>query len=276
MWWALLGGTCRSIGLEEPRSHGTKAMVSDSVNLPSLAKTPFHAKIADEMRIYAIGDVHGRGDLLQPMLARIDAYTSAYPTPRPILVFLGDYIDRGPSSREVIDQLVLLNKQREVVFLEGNHEYYLMKFLKNPPFLTDWLRYGGLDTLRSYGIFPKNYLELGEQELLATSLNLILHENGHHDFLSNLRRSFVCGDFFFVHAGVRPGVPLDQQSQRDLLEIRNDFLSSKSDFGKIVVHGHTPVTRPDVRLNRINIDTGAYATGKLSCIIIERDEIRFV
>jgi serine/threonine protein phosphatase 1 len=249
--------------------------VSDSVNLPSLANTPFHAKIEDKMRVYAIGDVHGRGDLLQRMLARIDAYTSAHPTPRPVLVFLGDYIDRGPSSREVIDQLVLLNKEWEVVFLEGNHEYYLMKFLKNPPFLPDWLRYGGLDTLRSYGIFPKNYLELGEQEILAASLNLILLENGHHNFLSSLRRSFVCGDFFFVHAGVRPGVPLDQQSQRDLLEIRNDFLSSASDFGKIVVHGHTPVTQPDIRLNRINIDTGAYATGKLSCIIIERDEIRF-
>jgi serine/threonine protein phosphatase 1 len=244
--------------------------------LPSLTTKKVPARIADGIRVYAIGDVHGRGDLLQPLLARIEEHTSTYPTLRPILVFLGDYIDRGPLSRQVIDQLVVLSEHQEVVFLKGNHEHYLMEFLKNPSFLTEWLQYGALDTLRSYGVVPNNYLDSREQELLAISLSLAVHENGHNEFLSNLSSSFVCGDFFFVHAGVRPGVPLDQQNEKDLLTIRNDFLSSKSDFGKIVVHGHTPVPQPDVRSNRINIDTGAYATGQLSCLIIERDEIQFV
>ena len=245
-------------------------------NLPNLTTRKFPAKVADGIRIYAIGDVHGRSDLLQPLLARIATHISEHPAPRPILVFLGDYVDRGPLSCQVIDQLVLLNKHQEVVFLKGNHEHYLIEFLKNPQFLTEWLQYGGLDTLRSYGIFQNNYLDSREQEFLAMSLNLILHENGHYEFLSNLRVSFACEDFFFVHAGVRSGVPLDQQNEKDLREIRNDFLRSKSDFGKIVVHGHTPVPRPDIRSNRINIDTGAYASGQLSCLIIERDEMSFI
>jgi serine/threonine protein phosphatase 1 len=250
--------------------------VSDGVSLPSLAQKPFSAKVADGMRVYAIGDIHGRGDLLRPLLARIGEDTSAHPTIRPIYVFLGDYVDRGPSSRDVINQLILLSKHQEAAFLKGNHEHYLMEFLKNPPFLVEWLQYGGLDTLRSYGVVPKNYLDSREQDSLATSLGRVLRESGHHEFLTDLRTSFVCGEFFFAHAGVRPGVPLDQQSQKDLLEIRNDFLSSNSGFGRIVVHGHTPVPRPDIRSNRINIDTGAYATGLLSCLVLERDEIRFV
>lgn len=250
--------------------------MSDGVNLPGLTINHFPAKIADGIRVYAIGDIHGRSDLLEPLLGRIGEHASASPTLRPILVFLGDYIDRGPSSRQAISQLVLLKKHHEVIFLKGNHEHYLMEFLKNPRFLTEWLQYGGLDTLRSYGIVPNNYLDAREQEFLAMSLSLVLQQDGHHEFLSDLKTSFVCGDFFFVHAGVRPGVPLDQQSEKDLLEIRNDFLSSKSDFGKIVVHGHTPVPQPDIRSNRINIDTGAYATGQLSCLVIERDAIQFL
>jgi serine/threonine protein phosphatase 1 len=236
----------------------------------------FPAKVADGTRIYAIGDIHGRSDLLQQLLARIVAHVSAKPAFRPILVFLGDYIDRGPSSRRVIDQLLLLHEQLDVVFLKGNHENYLIQFLKNPRFLTDWLKFGGLDTLRSYGVLPNNYSDSTEQEYLARSLSLILHQNRHDTFLSNLKNSFTCGDFFFVHAGVRPGVPLDQQSEKDLLEIRNDFLRHESHFGKIVVHGHTPVPQPDIRANRINIDTGAYATGQLSCLVIEGDEIQFI
>ncbi len=244
-------------------------------NLYSTSKNKSSAAVSSGIRIYAIGDVHGRNDLLEPLLARIEAQMSAHPAPRSILVFLGDYVDRGPSSRQVIDQLVLQNDRHEAVFLKGNHEHYLLEFLKNPTFLTEWLQYGGLDTLRSYGVVPHNYQDSREQELLAMSLKLALHENGHDKFLGDLKSSFTCGDFFFVHAGVRPGIPLDEQKEMDLLTIRNDFLQSTSNFGKIIVHGHTPVPRPDVRLNRINIDTGAYATGQLSCLVVERDEIQF-
>jgi serine/threonine protein phosphatase 1 len=201
---------------------------------------------------------------------------AARPVPRPILIFLGDYIDRGPDSRRVIDQLIRLKQRHEVVYLRGNHERCLMEFLRNPSILATWLRWGGLYTLRSYGLEPKNYLDSGEQEGLARSLELILRASGHFDFFDRLETSFTFGDFFFVHAGVRPGLPLDRQSETDLLEIRDVFLSSGSDFGKIVVHGHTPVPEPDIRANRINIDTGAFATGRLTCLVIERDVIDLI
>ncbi len=236
----------------------------------------FPAKVPDGIRIYAVGDIHGRHDLLQPLLARIEAHMSRYPALWPYLVFPGDYVDCGTFSRQVVDQLISLNGRQEVVFLKGNHEHYLIEFTKNPPFLAYWLQYGGFDTLRSYGVIPTKSSDPREQELLAMSLCLILHENGHLEFLRNLEASFTCGDFFFAHAGVRPGVPLDQQNERDLREIRNDFLMHDASFGKIVVHGHTPVLEPDVRSNRINIDTGAFATGQLSCLVLERDEIEFI
>jgi len=270
------GMVLRGFGSVDDRRSVAERVVVPVRNLPNPTTKKLPAKIADGIRVYAIGDIHGRSDLLQPLLAQVETDISAHFIPHPILVFLGDYLDRGPSSRQVIEQLALQSERSEVVFLKGNHEHYLFEFLKNPAFLKAWLRFGGLDTLRSYGIVPCNYSDAREQELLAMSFRLALHENGHYNFLSSLRPSFTCGDFFFVHAGVRPGIPLDQQSEKDLLTIRNEFLLSKSDFGKIVVHGHTPVPRPEIHSNRINIDTGAYATGQLSCLVLEQDEIRFI
>ena len=234
------------------------------------------ARITDGIRIYAIGDVHGCSSLLEQLLALIEAHITAFPSCRPILVFLGDYIDRGPASRQVLDQLIFLREHKEVIFLKGNHEGYLLEFLKQPAILPKWLQYGGLDTLRSYGITPMSYVDPGEQQFLATSLRLALTECGHIEFLDQLRISFVCEDFFFVHAGVRPRIPLPQQSEEDLLSIRNDFLDYEGDLEKLVVHGHTPVPHPEVCSNRINIDTGAYATGRLTCLIIERDKMKFI
>jgi predicted MPP superfamily phosphohydrolase len=233
-------------------------------------------RIPDGTRIYAVGDIHGRSDLLAPLLARIEKDICDRPLLRPIIVFLGDYIDRGPAPREVINQLALLDQRREAVFLKGNHEHYLAEFLKDPSTIKDWLRLGGLDTLRSYGLTPQNHLDILEQGLLAASFNVVLSETGHLNFINNLKLSFVCGDFFFVHAGVRPGVSLDHQDEKDLLQIRGDFLRSQSNFGKIVVHGHTPVMKPEVYSNRINLDTGAYATGKLSCLVIENSDLGFI
>jgi serine/threonine protein phosphatase 1 len=233
------------------------------------------ARIADGVRIYAIGDVHGCSSLLEQLLVLIEDHVAAFPSRRPILVFLGDYVDRGPSSRQVIDQLIALREHREVIFLKGNHESYLIEFLKNPTILPKWFQYGGLETLQSYGITPRSHFDPKEQESLATALNLVLNKHGHLEFLDGLKISFVCEDFFFVHAGVRPGIPLDQQSEEDLLWIRDDFLHYEGDLGKIVVHGHTPVLQAEVCSNRINIDTGAYATGRLTCLIIERDQMKF-
>ena len=192
-----------------------------------------------------------------------------------IQVFLGDYIDRGPASREVLDRLVARNGSCQSIFLKGNHESYLTEFLSNPPILEDWQRYGGLETLMSYGITPSINANAATQVQLAVAFDQALPDS-HRRFIGDLKPSFTCGDFFFVHAGVRPGVPLTKQREEDLLWIREDFLLYEEDFSKIIVHGHTPVPQPDVRPNRINIDTGAFATGQLTCLILEDDEVDFI
>jgi serine/threonine protein phosphatase 1 len=213
---------------------------------------------------------------LAQLLALIEEHETAFPSRRPIMVFLGDYIDRGHASCQVIDRLIFLRNHHEVIFLKGNHETCLIEFLKNPTILPRWFQYGGLETLQSYGITPRSHFDLKEQESLASALDLALSRHGHREFFDHLTISFVCEDFYFVHAGVRPGIPLDQQSEEDLLWIRDEFLHYKGDLGKIVVHGHTPVLKAEVCSNRINIDTGAYATGRLTCLIIEGDQMKFI
>jgi serine/threonine protein phosphatase 1 len=231
--------------------------------------------VPDGIRIYAIGDIHGRADLLDQMLNRIDADLTKNPVSFEIEVFLGDYIDRGPDSRQVLDRLVARSRTRQMVFLKGNHETYLADFVNNPPILDDWQRIGGLETLMSYGITPSINANTAAQVRLAAAFDQVLPES-HRRFLGSLKTSFTCGDFYFVHAGVRPGIPLGKQREEDLLWIRNEFLLCEQEFSKIVVHGHTPVRQPDFRPNRINIDTGAYATGNLTCLILEDDTMRFV
>jgi serine/threonine protein phosphatase 1 len=232
-------------------------------------------RVPDGVRIYAIGDVHGRSDLLEQVLARIDADLLTNRVLRPIHVFLGDYIDRGPDSTGVLDLLISRGQSHEVVCLKGNHELFLLEFLRDPAALKHWRQYGGLDTLMSYGVALQFNASEVELEELADRLFQALPER-QRDFLSQLTTSFTCGDYFFVHAGVRPRVPLDQQREQDLLWIRDEFLQYKHDFGKIIVHGHTPVNEPEIRANRINIDTGAYATGKLTCLILEGDKRWFI
>jgi calcineurin-like phosphoesterase family protein len=235
------------------------------------AKRPWPS-LPEGLRVYAIGDVHGRVDLLDATFARIDANLARSLPHRAVHVLLGDYIDRGPSSREVLDRLVERSRFHRMVCLKGNHESYLVEFLHKPSVLGDWRHFGGLETLRSYGLNPSTNPDRAEELRLARALGGALPAE-HRSLLSKLAASFTCGDFFFAHAGVKPGVSLAQQSERDLLWIRDDFLLSEQNFGKVVVHGHTPVLNPDIRPNRINIDTGAYATGRLTCLMIERDAI---
>ena len=226
--------------------------------------------LPEGLRIYAIGDVHGRVDLLDATFARIDANLARSSPHRAVHVLLGDYIDRGPASRDVIDRLVERSRLHRMICLKGNHESYLVEFLHNPSVLGDWRHFGGLETLRSYGLDPSTNPDSAEELRLARTLATALPAE-HKSLLNKLGASFTCCDFFFAHAGVKPGVPLAQQSEHDLLWIRDDFLLSEQDFGKVVVHGHTPVLEPDIRPNRINIDTGAYATGRLTCLMIEKD-----
>ncbi|OSI69592.1 serine/threonine protein phosphatase [Bradyrhizobium canariense] len=229
-------------------------------------------RLPDGVRIYAIGDVHGRADLLQSLLTVIDADLARSAPERAIQVFLGDYVDRGPDSRAVIDLLIERSKSHETVCLKGNHEVFLLEVLKDPARLEEWRRYGGLLTLVSYGVNPTMNPTPEQQIELIEGLRRTLPPE-HLSFLQQLRPSFACGDFFFVHAGVKPGVALERQKEEDLLWIREEFLESERRFGKYVVHGHTPVSVPDIRSNRINIDTGAYATGNLTLLTIQGDSL---
>jgi serine/threonine protein phosphatase 1 len=220
------------------------------------------------LRIYAVGDIHGRLDLLNTLLARISTDIALRPTARPVYVFLGDYIDRGSSSRQTIDRLIEHGATNDSIFLRGNHEQIALKCLTDQALFDQWLRLGGLATLVSYGVPPET-LANGK---LIVELQSAFHSalpKAHFRFFRDLQNSFVCGDFFFAHAGVKPNVELSRQKESDLLWIREEFLSSNSDFGKIIIHGHTPTSEIEVGPNRINIDTGAFATGRLTCLVIE-------
>jgi serine/threonine protein phosphatase 1 len=227
------------------------------------------------LRVYAIGDIHGCLDLLNELLARIDADIALHPMARPVYVFLGDYIDRGPSSRQTIDRLIEHGEMSESIFLKGNHEQIALKCLTDQTLFDQWMRLGGLETLASYGVPPET-LANGK---LIVELQAAFHSalpQAHFRFFRDLKNSFECGDFFFVHAGVKPNVELSRQKENDLLWIRGEFLSSDDDFGKIVVHGHTPTREIEVRPNRINIDTGAYASGRLTCLVIEGSSLSVI
>ena len=233
------------------------------------------ARIPEGIRIYAVGDVHGRADLLEKIFASIDADLDSRPAGTTIEVFLGDYIDRGPASSKVLDCLIDRCRSHRALCLRGNHEDYMLEFLKDPTIFDEWGRYGGLETLMSYGLTPSLNIDPDERARLASALKRALPE-GHHRFLASLRTTFTCGDFFFVHAGVRPGIPLKEQSKEDLLWIRGDFLTYEEQFEKVIIHGHTPVTIPDIHPNRINIDTGAFATGHLTCLVLEGQTYYFI
>jgi len=225
-------------------------------------------RLPDGIRVYAFGDIHGRSDLLKKMFTVIDADMERNPASRSIEVFLGDYVDRGPDSAHTLDLLLDRSLYRETVFLKGNHEAFFLEVLRDPSKLEEWRQFGGLQTLMSYGIQPSINPDASEQTDLISALIEVMPAD-HLRFLESLRPTFVCGDFFFVHAGVRPGIPLKKQQEADLLWIRSEFLDCDEDFGKFIVHGHTPVREPEIRPNRINIDTGAYATGNLTLLTIE-------
>lgn len=232
-------------------------------------------KIPNEnTRVYAIGDIHGRLDLLDRVIAAIKRDVAEHGSDA-LTVTLGDYVDRGPESRGVIDRLSENPFPTPYVALKGNHERLLEDFLADPRVGPHWWRLGGLETLHSYGV-PVRRLMVGKiNKETANRLRAALPAQ-HERFLQSLKTSLSHGRFYLCHAGVRPGVPLERQSERDLLWIRGEFLNSEMDFGKIVVHGHTPVEEPDVRPNRINIDTGAFATGRLTCVALDDGGYRFL
>ena len=234
-------------------------------------------RIPARLCLYAIGDIHGHKDKLAQLLEMIakDAATHKRTTKR--LVFLGDYIDRGPDSKGVIELLLCkLPKKFEAVFLRGNHENTLLHILNGEKQLIPlWMQFGGATMLASYGVNPFSARLMINPEKLVAALNQKLPD-AHRHFLRDTIFSYGCGDYLFAHAGVRPNVELDKQSNDDLIWIRDEFLASQQDFGKIIVHGHSISAAPDIRPNRIGIDTGAYATGRLTCLKLFGDQRAFL
>ena len=227
-------------------------------------------------RAYAIGDVHGRLDLLDRLLGRIETDLSERECRETYLVFLGDLIDRGPHSCEVVERLRTYEAAGvKPVFLAGNHEEVLLRLVAGETgMLAQWLCYGGAECLQSYGVDPTELEEISEASALDRIGRSIPRE--HVEFLRSFSDTFRFGDYLFVHAGIRPGVPLLAQDQTDLRWIRGPFLDDASDHGVVVVHGHTVTTEVDERPNRIGIDTGAFGTGVLTAIGIEDDRRWFL
>jgi serine/threonine protein phosphatase 1 len=216
--------------------------------------------------IYAIGDIHGRRDLLDHMHWRID-WDQRQNGGETLEVYLGDYIDRGPDSAGVISRLIARAKNKAVICLKGNHEALFSAFLDGEIDLRVWSRLGGLETLRSYGFDPSELMEIAPRSR-GEHVRARLPAD-HLKFLGSLRDAAQLSGYFFAHAGIRPGVALDQQSPLDLHTIRGAFLDDERHHEAIIIHGHSPCPVPEVLFNRINIDTGAYMTDKLTCLVID-------
>jgi diadenosine tetraphosphatase ApaH/serine/threonine PP2A family protein phosphatase len=231
--------------------------------------------VPDGMRVYCVGDIHGRDDLLRQMAERVEADLEPSSFDQAVTVFLGDYVDRGLGSMHVVEQLARGEWPTAIIALAGNHEDLLMAFLEDEGVLEAWRNLGGLETLHSYGVNLGPAMAKRDFGAVQAAFAARFPE-GHRQFLERLKISTDIGDYFFCHAGVRPGVPLDRQDRNDLLTIRDTFLSSKAEHGKLVVHGHTPSLAPEIRPNRIGIDTAGYATGRLSCLVLEKDQRRFL
>lgn len=225
-------------------------------------------------RLYAIGDIHGRFDLLQTMTRKIEADLARGAFDEAVTVFLGDYIDRSMDSAGVVDFLASGRFPTPIVALRGNHEAELLRFLDDADVLERWRRHGGLETLASYGVDIADAMRGRGYEAARRELRAKLPAT-HRKFLDDTRASFGLGDYFFCHAGVRPGTPLARQSDSDLLSIREEFTSHRGQFEKIIVHGHSPARAPFVAANRVGIDTGAYFTGTLTCLGLQGEVRRF-
>jgi len=223
-------------------------------------------------RAYAVGDVHGRLDLLNRLLATIEQDLDRRPARKALLIFLGDLIDRGPDSCGVVERLRTYRHDKlRPHFLAGNHEEVLLRLLAGERgILVNWLKYGGAECLRSYGCDPTALAGQNERTALAMVKNAIPAE--HARFITSFADTLSLGDYLFVHAGIRPGLDLSLQSQADLRWIRTEFLEHEGDHGFVVVHGHTIGKEVDERPNRIGIDTGAYRTGVLTALALEGEE----
>ena len=229
----------------------------------------FRPSVPPGVRLYAIGDIHGRDDLLADLLRQIDRDRATRRRARTVLIFLGDLIDRGPASAQVIDRLIGLSRgPSRIVCVMGNHEEVLLRILDGDDAIVgDWLRFGGDRCMDSYGIDGTALASLGAHEAGVAIRAAI--PAAHRSFLQDQADSFQVGDYLFVHAGIRPGVPLAEQSRRDLRWIRGPFLDHADRHEYVVVHGHTISEAVVETPARIGLDTGAYCSGVLTAMAFE-------
>lgn len=230
----------------------------------------------DGRAVFAIGDIHGCLDLLDGLLDGIKAATAGDEQP-PLLIFLGDYVDRGPGSRGVIDRLIAVAESyRGARFLCGNHEEAMIRFLADPQGGPAWSTYGGRATMLSYGVRPPGRnADDAAWARAQQKLNARIPP-AHLKFLWGLEDSVEVGDYFFAHAGVRPDKPLQRQASRDLRWIREPFLSNDQPLEKMIVHGHTPSLRPHADRARLGVDTWAYKTGVLTALELRGRQRRYL
>jgi len=227
--------------------------------------------------IYAVGDIHGQCHLLDDLLEQIARDAQSFDEKKKVLIFVGDYVDRGPRSADVIKRLIEeLPDGFKSHCLLGNHEVILLNFLDQPELLGRWLSNGGEATLASYGVrVPDDHTSLKAATRCRDAFAAALPKK-HLNFLNKLELHVSYGDYLFVHAGVRPGVKLKKQDPKDIVWIRSDFLDSSKDLGAVVIHGHTPGRDPVIRSNRIGIDTGAVAHGRLTAIRLRKKKRKFL
>ena len=227
--------------------------------------------------VYAIGDIHGRSDLLARLLLQIEADAARETAASQRLVFVGDYVDRGADSAGVVEILLTqLPRGFAADFLKGNHEALLLDFLADAARLEHWRINSAESTLSSYGVNVEKLHRIGAGPELWREAFSVALPDAHRRFYEGLQLSVTHGDYLFVHAGVRPGRPLDAQDKDDLIWIREPFLTCEKPFGKVVVHGHTSVTEADRRPNRIGIDTGAVFTGRLTALKLKESTQEFL
>ena len=240
------------------------------------------SRTPEGMVIYAIGDIHGRCDLLESLLQGIEQDGRQRPRSRTLVIFLGDYLSRGPDSRAVVDKVMSWRPPTpgvvEVVSLKGNHEDLALRFLQGDLAAgAHWFDYDGLDALADYGVAAPDALARDEASLRSLRERFARAlPHSHRAFFESLSVSRCEQDYHFVHAGVRPGVTLAQQTDQDQMWIRKRFLESTVDHGAVVVHGHSVVPQPEVHPNRIAIDTGAYASGVLTCLVLDGHQRSFL
>ncbi|MBF9152394.1 metallophosphoesterase family protein [Novosphingobium jiangmenense] len=237
---------------------------------PAEMSAPVQAFVPAGRRVYAIGDIHGRLDLFEQLLAKIDQDDATRGEAETLLILLGDLVDRGPDSRGVVERAIQLMASGRVRVLAGNHEEMMLASLRDTEVLRYFLRHGGRETLFSYGLTAEEYSRGNLDEIRERANALI--PPAHIAFMEAMENQIVVGDYLFVHAGIRPGVPLDRQMTSDLRWIRREFLEHERPYGHFVVHGHTIMEEPDLRPNRIGIDTGAFVTGKLTALGLEGDD----